>query len=80
MRLRAEGLDYASVIQVGVAAATRTLPRAIGTFTGREAELHTLVTASAALSGTGGVVGIHAIGGMRQASARPHSLYMPLTS
>ena len=47
----------------GVAAATRTLPRDIASFTGREPELRQLagVTASALPSG---VVGIHAIGGM----------------
>ena len=50
------------------AAATRTLPRDIASFTGRVAELAQLtgaVTAAAATDGgTGGVVGIHAIGGM----------------
>jgi transcriptional regulator with XRE-family HTH domain len=45
----------------GVAAATRTLPRDILSFTGREPELRELVAATA---GSGGVVGIHAIGGM----------------
>jgi tetratricopeptide (TPR) repeat protein/transcriptional regulator with XRE-family HTH domain len=45
----------------GVAAATRTLPRDIASFTGRLQELAELVDAAA---GTGGVVGIHAIGGM----------------
>ena len=44
----------------GVAAATRTLPRDIASFTGRQEELKQLVDAAAA----GGVVGIHAIGGM----------------
>ncbi|HXW45693.1 MAG TPA: tetratricopeptide repeat protein [Streptosporangiaceae bacterium] len=47
----------------GTAAATRALPRDIGSFTGRAAELDQLVTAVAA-AGSGGVVGIHAIGGM----------------
>ena len=54
------------------AAATRTLPRDIASFTGRTAELAQLagaVTAAAAADGGtggagGGVVGIHAIGGM----------------
>jgi tetratricopeptide (TPR) repeat protein/transcriptional regulator with XRE-family HTH domain len=45
----------------GVAAATRTLPRDTGSFTGRERELELLATAAA---GTGQVVGISAIGGM----------------
>ena len=44
-----------------VAAATRTLPRDIASFTGRARELADLMEAAA---GTGGVVGIHAIGGM----------------
>jgi len=41
----------------GVAAATRTLPRDVASFTGRARELDQL-------AGAGGVVGIHAIGGM----------------
>jgi tetratricopeptide (TPR) repeat protein/transcriptional regulator with XRE-family HTH domain len=45
----------------GVAAATRTLPRDLASFTGRQQELEQLVQAAA---GAGGVVGIHAIGGM----------------
>ncbi len=49
----------------GAAAATRTLPRDIASFTGRQYELHELVAAAAdAAAGAGGVVGIHAIGGM----------------
>jgi tetratricopeptide (TPR) repeat protein/transcriptional regulator with XRE-family HTH domain len=44
-----------------VAAATRTLPRDIASFTGRQQELEQLAEAAA---GAGGVVGIHAIGGM----------------
>jgi tetratricopeptide (TPR) repeat protein/transcriptional regulator with XRE-family HTH domain len=43
------------------AAATRTLPRDIASFTGRQQELEQLAEAAA---GAGGVVGIHAIGGM----------------
>jgi tetratricopeptide (TPR) repeat protein/transcriptional regulator with XRE-family HTH domain len=43
------------------AAATRTLPRDIASFTGRQQELQQLAEAAA---GTGRVVGIHAIGGM----------------
>jgi tetratricopeptide (TPR) repeat protein/transcriptional regulator with XRE-family HTH domain len=42
-------------------AATRTLPRDIASFTGRRHELRELVDAAA---GAGGVVSIHAIGGM----------------
>jgi tetratricopeptide (TPR) repeat protein/transcriptional regulator with XRE-family HTH domain len=45
----------------GGAAAMRTLPRDIASFTGRQQELAELVEAAA---GAGGVVGIHAIGGM----------------
>jgi len=44
--------------------ATRTLPRDIVSFTGRERELQDLVTAAAKASDSGGVVAIHAIGGM----------------
>jgi tetratricopeptide (TPR) repeat protein/transcriptional regulator with XRE-family HTH domain len=47
------------------AAATRSLPRDIASFTGRQAELAHLVGALAAAAATGGgVVGIHAIDGM----------------
>jgi tetratricopeptide (TPR) repeat protein/DNA-binding SARP family transcriptional activator len=45
----------------GAAAATRTLPRDLASFTGRQRELRELVAAAA---GASGVVGIHAIGGM----------------
>jgi tetratricopeptide (TPR) repeat protein/DNA-binding XRE family transcriptional regulator len=45
----------------GVAAAMRTLPRDIASFTGRQQELTQLVQAVAAMDG---VVNIHAIGGM----------------
>jgi tetratricopeptide (TPR) repeat protein/transcriptional regulator with XRE-family HTH domain len=45
----------------GGAAAMRTLPRDIASFTGRQQELAELVEAAA---GSGGLVGIHAIGGM----------------
>jgi tetratricopeptide (TPR) repeat protein/transcriptional regulator with XRE-family HTH domain len=50
-------------VRGGMAAATRTLPRDIASFTGRELELRELVDAAGA-AGSGGVVGIHAIGGM----------------
>ncbi len=43
------------------AAATRTLPRDIGSFTGRQQELDRLIEAAA---NAAGAVGIHAIGGM----------------
>ncbi|HEV2932468.1 MAG TPA: helix-turn-helix domain-containing protein [Streptosporangiaceae bacterium] len=46
------------------AAPTRTLPRDIAAFTGRQAELTKLMGTSARMEATGGVVGIHAIGGM----------------
>jgi tetratricopeptide (TPR) repeat protein len=49
---------------VGVAAATRTLPRDITSFTGREPELRKLVGAVTGSADPGGVVGIYAIGGM----------------
>jgi tetratricopeptide (TPR) repeat protein/transcriptional regulator with XRE-family HTH domain len=46
------------------AAATRTLPRDVASFTGRGAELTQLLGAIDDLAADGGVVGIHAIGGM----------------
>ena len=48
----------------GAAAATRTLPRDIASFTGRQRELQELVNATAGAAQPGGVVSIHAIGGM----------------
>ena len=48
----------------GVAASTRTLPRDIASFTGRQRELAELVAAVTGAADAGGVVGIHAIGGM----------------
>jgi tetratricopeptide (TPR) repeat protein/transcriptional regulator with XRE-family HTH domain len=47
----------------GIAAA-RTLPRDIGSFTGREAELARLLGTLAGVAADGGLVGIHAIDGM----------------
>jgi tetratricopeptide (TPR) repeat protein/transcriptional regulator with XRE-family HTH domain len=47
--------------RAGGAWATRTLPRDIASFTGRDRQLRELLDAAA---GQGGVVGIHAIGGM----------------
>jgi tetratricopeptide (TPR) repeat protein/transcriptional regulator with XRE-family HTH domain len=46
------------------AAATRALPRDIGSFTGRQQELAELMGAVTGVSDAGAVVGIHAIGGM----------------
>jgi tetratricopeptide (TPR) repeat protein/transcriptional regulator with XRE-family HTH domain len=48
----------------GVAAATRALPRDIASFTGRQRELEQLAESASGPPGTGGVVSIHAIGGM----------------
>jgi tetratricopeptide (TPR) repeat protein/transcriptional regulator with XRE-family HTH domain len=47
-----------------IAAATRTLPRDAANFTGRDDELTQLMQAIPDASGGGGVVSIHAIGGM----------------
>ena len=46
------------------AAASRTLPRDIAAFTGRQAELGQLMAQWAAAVNSGGVVSVHAIGGM----------------
>jgi tetratricopeptide (TPR) repeat protein/transcriptional regulator with XRE-family HTH domain len=46
------------------AAATRALPRDVAAFTGRRAELARLMDGIDALAAAGGVVGIHAVGGM----------------
>jgi tetratricopeptide (TPR) repeat protein/transcriptional regulator with XRE-family HTH domain len=48
----------------GVAAATRTLPRDVASFTGRRHELAELADAAIGAAESGGIVGIHAIGGM----------------
>ena len=47
-----------------MAEATRTLPRDIASFTGREREFRQLANLAAKAEGSGGVVGICAIGGM----------------
>ena len=64
-QLRAAGLQAEfpplRTVPGGAAAATRTLPRDLASFTGRQRELAELVEAAA---GAAGVVGIHAIGGM----------------
>ena len=57
----ARGRDPGNAGPGAAAAATRTLPRDIASFTGRQRELAQLTEAAA---GAGGVVGIHAIGGM----------------
>ncbi len=51
-------------LTVSAPAATRTLPRDIGSFTGRHSELRQLMEAVTGRAATGGVVGIHAIDGM----------------
>ena len=66
VRARFEGAARGRAVPGGAgtgaaAAATRTLPRDIASFTGRQQELQELAGVAA---GSGGVVGIHAIGGM----------------
>jgi tetratricopeptide (TPR) repeat protein/transcriptional regulator with XRE-family HTH domain len=56
----------------GVAAATRTLPRDIASFTGRHRELDQLAKATAR---AGGVVSIHAIGGMAGVGKTAFAVY-----
>ena len=68
-QLAASGLDTGDSSAAGqpgggVAATTRTLPRDIASFTGRQQELQVLVDAVAGAAGPGGMVSIHAIGGM----------------
>jgi tetratricopeptide (TPR) repeat protein/transcriptional regulator with XRE-family HTH domain len=48
----------------GLATATRTLPRDITSFTGREPELGQLIEAATQTAEAGGTVGIYAVGGM----------------
>ncbi len=48
----------------GAATATRTLPRDIGAFTGRQPELRAVVRLAGSARKSGGIVGICAIGGM----------------
>jgi tetratricopeptide (TPR) repeat protein/transcriptional regulator with XRE-family HTH domain len=48
----------------GLAAATKTLPRDITSFTGRESELQRLIGAASQVVEAGGTVGIYAVGGM----------------
>jgi tetratricopeptide (TPR) repeat protein/transcriptional regulator with XRE-family HTH domain len=56
--------EQAQAASASAAAATRTLPRDVASFTGRGAELTQLLGAVDDLAADGGVVGIHAIGGM----------------
>jgi class 3 adenylate cyclase/tetratricopeptide (TPR) repeat protein len=67
-QLRAAGLPAEfpplRTVPGGVAAATRTLPRDLASFTGRQREIQELVDAAVGAADAGGVVGIHAIGGM----------------
>jgi tetratricopeptide (TPR) repeat protein/transcriptional regulator with XRE-family HTH domain len=60
-RTQFEAMARGQAIPGGVATASRTLPRDITSFTGREHELRALAEAAA---DSGAVVGIHAIGGM----------------
>ena len=60
----ARGRPVPAVPVTGAAAAMRTLPRDIASFTGRQRELQELVNAAAGAAASGGVVSIHAIGGM----------------
>jgi tetratricopeptide (TPR) repeat protein/transcriptional regulator with XRE-family HTH domain len=57
----ARGRPLEVVSQAAAATALRSLPRDVASFTGRQRELEQLVASAAA---AGGVVGIHAIGGM----------------
>src|SRR6185437_14158043 len=57
----ARGRPLERVSGAAAAAAMRTLPRDVASFTGRQRELERLTESAAA---AGGVVGIHAIGGM----------------
>jgi tetratricopeptide (TPR) repeat protein/transcriptional regulator with XRE-family HTH domain len=61
----ARGLTASQALPAAaVATATRTLPRDVGSFTGREPELRAVIRLAAAAQKSGGVVGICAIGGM----------------
>jgi hypothetical protein len=64
LRVRADGPMGQAVRASGMAEATRTLPRDIASFTGREGEFRQLADLVADATSTGGVVGICAIGGM----------------
>jgi transcriptional regulator with XRE-family HTH domain/tetratricopeptide (TPR) repeat protein len=62
-RVRANGNVVHRPLPAGIAAATRTLPRDIASFTGREPEIESILTTVAG-AGAGGVVDICAIDGM----------------
>jgi tetratricopeptide (TPR) repeat protein/transcriptional regulator with XRE-family HTH domain len=59
----ARGRSVSAAVEAEVGA-TRTLPRDIASFTGRQPELRELLDAAAGAKEPGGVVAIHAIGGM----------------
>jgi len=61
---RLDGLGKPGQEAAAAAVATRTLPRDIGSFTGRDSELRQVMATLTGRVGTGGVVGIHAIDGM----------------
>jgi transcriptional regulator with XRE-family HTH domain len=61
--LRANGNVVHRPLPAGIAAATRTLPRDIASFTGREAEIESILAAVTG-AGAGGVADICAIDGM----------------
>ena len=61
---RGRPVPVADVAGTRVAAAARTLPRDIASFTGRRRELQELVNATAGAAESCGSVGIYAIGGM----------------
>jgi hypothetical protein len=58
---RGRSVPAAAEAEIG---ATRTLPRDIASFTGRQPELRELTDAASGAMEPGGVVAIHAIGGM----------------
>ncbi len=60
----AAGIAGVAADPAGAVAVIRTLPRDTASFTGRAAELAHLLSAAAGAAAGGGVVGIHAIGGM----------------
>jgi tetratricopeptide (TPR) repeat protein/transcriptional regulator with XRE-family HTH domain len=64
VRDRAADTPAAGTPAVGAPGAARTLPRDIAGFTGRGAELARLTGVMTGVAAAGGVVGIHAIGGM----------------
>jgi tetratricopeptide (TPR) repeat protein/transcriptional regulator with XRE-family HTH domain len=69
---RGQGQPSPAAATGSAAAATRTLPRDIASFTGRRTELDRLAEAAA---DTGGVVGIQAIGGMAGVGKTAFAIY-----